>query len=81
MRFVFSASVLKQLKLQNILSSPTIFSLPNDLGGMSLISFWWKYRSRQCNVPHWQVSGPTPLAAFSITPAVTAGRGHWRLIK
>lgn len=38
-------------------------------------------RSHHCDVPHWQVFGPTPLVAFSITPAVTAGRGHWRLTK
>lgn len=32
------------------------------------------------SVPHWRISGPTPLAALSITPAVTAGgdTGGWQ---
>ncbi len=38
-------------------------------------------RSHQCYVPHWQVSGPMPLMALSVTPAVTTGRRHWRLTK
>lgn len=33
------------------------------------------------SVPHWQVSGSTPLPVLGVAPAVTAGRPHWRLTK